>query len=163
MYEEQPTKVIPPAHYYPAVPPPTRKKRGCLGCLGRLFITSLLLLAIIIFSGAAIVGTLVYTNLSREIEDGIAKLDSAYDRETFETTRILDRDGNVLWEIFGEGKRTKVTIDQIPQHLIQATVSVEDDTFYENIGLDAPSLIAALIANFRNPDDRPISITIIKR
>jgi membrane peptidoglycan carboxypeptidase len=33
---------------------------------------------------------------------------------------------------------------------------VEDGTFYENIGLDAPSLVAALIANLRNPDQRPM-------
>ncbi|MCB8943104.1 MAG: transglycosylase domain-containing protein [Ardenticatenaceae bacterium] len=157
MYEDQPTQVTPPVQYHPVAELQTpRKKRGCLGCIGRLFLTSLLLLAIIVFSGAAIVGTLVYSNLSREIEDGIAKLDSAYERETFETTRILDRNGNLLWEIFGEGKRTKVTLDQIPTPLIQATVAVEDDTFYENIGLDAPSLIAALVANFRNPDERPI-------
>ena len=163
MNQEQSTTVTPPVQFHPATEQPpreergsTRKKRGCLGCIGRLFLTTLLLLAISIFSGAAIVGTLVYSNLSREIEDGIAKLDSAYDRETFETTRILDRNGNLLWEIFGEGKRTKVTIDQIPEHLIQATVAVEDDTFYENIGLDAPSLVAALIANLRNPNERPI-------
>ncbi len=156
MYQEQTTKVTLPVQYHPAVTQPPRKKRGCLGCIGRLFFTTLLLVAIIVFAGTAIISALVYSNLSREIEDGIAKLDSAYERETFETTRILDRNGNLLWEIFGEGKRTKVTIDQIPSHLIQATVAVEDDTFYENIGLDAPSLVAALIANFRNPDERPI-------
>ena len=156
MYQEQTTKVTPPVQYHPAVTQPPRKKRGCLGCIGRLFFTTLLLVAIIVFASTAVVSILVYSNLSREIEDGIAKLDSAYERETFETTRILDRNGNLLWEIFGEGKRTKVTIDQIPSHLIQATVAVEDDTFYENIGLDAPSLVAALIANFRNPDERPI-------
>ena len=46
-------------------------------------------------------------------------------------------------------------LDQIPPHFVQATIAVEDDTFYENIGLDAPSLAAAVIANVRNPDARP--------
>jgi penicillin-binding protein 1C len=97
----------------------------------------------------------IYTGLSAEIEDGIAALDSVGSRETFETTRIKDRNGQLLWEIFGEGKRTQVPLENIPQDLINATIATEDDTFYENIGLDAPSLVAALIANLRNPADRP--------
>ncbi|MCP4426715.1 MAG: hypothetical protein GY803_19660, partial [Chloroflexi bacterium] len=78
------------------------------------------------------------------------------DRETFETTQIFDRSGELLWEFFGEGNRTKIPVSQIPQNLISATVAVEDDTFYENPGADIPSLIAALIANLRNPDGRPV-------
>lgn len=149
MYNEQETQ---PVHYVVEKP----HRRGCFGCLGRAFIGSLLLLAVFIFTGIVIAGTLVYKDFSQEIEDGITKLDAARDRETFETTTITDRDGELLWEIFGEGKRTAVTLSQVPQHLLQATVSVEDDSFYENVGLDAPSLIAAIIANFRNTDDRPV-------
>ena len=44
----------------------------------------------------------------------------------------------------------------MPEHLLHATISVEDDTFYVNNGLDAPSLMAALVANLRNPDTRPV-------
>ncbi|MEJ2752992.1 MAG: PBP1A family penicillin-binding protein, partial [Chloroflexota bacterium] len=44
----------------------------------------------------------------------------------------------------------------IPEPLVQATIAVEDDTFYTNNGLDAPSLMAALVANLRNPDTRPV-------
>ncbi len=107
-------------------------------------------------AGTAAAGGLVYANWSREVDAGIARLETARDRETFETTQILDRNGNLLWEIFGEGKRTPIAIDQMPPQLLQATIAVEDDTFYENIGLDAPSLMAALVANVRNPDGRPV-------
>lgn len=124
--------------------------------MGKLFLGSLLLLALLVFSGALIAGTLVYSSLSGEIEEGIAKLDSARDRETFETTQIFDRHGELLWQIFGEGKRTAVPLTDIPQSVIDATISVEDDTFYENIGADVPSLLAALFANIRNPDGRPV-------
>ncbi|GAB4269679.1 MAG: PBP1A family penicillin-binding protein [Candidatus Promineifilaceae bacterium] len=136
--------------------PIPKKRRGCFGCLGRAFIVGVLLLALIVFTGVIITGTLVYTSFAEEIEDGIAKLENVENRETFETTVITDRNGRVLWEIFGEGKRTKVPLSDIPQHLIEATIAVEDDTFYENIGLDAPSLLAAIVANFRNPEGRPV-------
>lgn len=130
--------------------------RGCRGCLSRVFLGSLLLLALVIFTFVVAAGTLVYVRLSGEIEEGIAALDAARERETFETTRILDRDGELLWEIFGEGKRTKVSLDNIPAHMRQATIAVEDDGFYENNGLDAPSLLAALVYNLRNPEERPV-------
>ena len=136
--------------------PPARKRRGCFGCLGRALLVGILLLAMLIFGGVVVAGTLVYANLSQEIEDGIAKLDAARDRETFETTQIFDRNGELLWEFFGEGKRTAVPISQIPSPLLHATVAVEDDSFYENPGADVPSLVAALVANLRNPDGRPV-------
>ena len=112
-----------------------------------------------VFVGAAALAgasALVYADWSREIEAEILMLGNARQRETFETSQILDRDGNLLWEIFGEGKRTRVSLSEIPEPLIQATISVEDDTFYTNNGLDAPSLVAALVSNLRNPDTRPV-------
>jgi membrane peptidoglycan carboxypeptidase len=151
MYSDQPTR---PVAYRYHRPDDQKGRRGC-GCLSRLLFGGIILLALIIFTGTIIAGTLVYVNLSAEIEEGITALDDARNRETFETTRINDREGRLLWEVFGEGKRTQVNLDQVPQDLINATIATEDDTFYENTGLDAPSLIAALIANLRNPDERP--------
>jgi len=135
-------------------PGKTGRRRGC-SCMGRLFLGSLLLFALVIFTGIVIASTLIYSDLSGEIEQGIVALDAARNRETFETTRIFDRSGQLLWEIFGEGKRTRVSLAQIPDDVINGTIATEDDTFYENVGLDAPSLVAALISNLRNPDERP--------
>lgn len=172
MREEQPTQPL----YYPARPGARdrrrskqrrskqrraqrreqRPRRGCGGCLSNVFLGGILLLALGVFVVVGLTGALVYVQMTGQIDEGIAALDEAHNRETFETTRIMDRDGELLWEIFGEGKRTTVALEQIPLHLQQATIAVEDDTFYENIGLDAPSLLAALIYNLRNPDVRPV-------
>ena len=146
----------PPVQFVPATPPPKRQRRGGCGCLGGALLGALALLLIVMVGGAAAAGGLVYANWSREIEAGVARLEAVDERETFETSQILDRNGEVLWEIFGEGKRTRVPLTGIPAHFIQATIAVEDDTFYENIGLDAPSLAAAVIANVRNPEARPV-------
>ncbi|MEM7117503.1 MAG: transglycosylase domain-containing protein [Chloroflexota bacterium] len=141
-------------HQNPSAPPAQR--RGCNSCLGRAFLGVLVLLTVVVFGGVLIVGATIYVNWSQELEVGIERLNQARTRETFETTLIMDRHGEVLWEIFGEGNRTRIPLARIPPSVIQATIAVEDDTFYENIGLDAPSLIAALIANLRNPDGRPV-------
>jgi penicillin-binding protein 1C len=56
--------------------------------------------------------------------------------QQFETTRLYDRTGQVvLYEIIPpEGHRTAVSLDQIPEYLQQATVAMEDRTFYTNPG-----------------------------
>ncbi|MEZ4517079.1 MAG: PBP1A family penicillin-binding protein [Chloroflexota bacterium] len=143
-----------PVQYVPATPPQP-EKRGC-GCAGSVLLLLIFLVLFVAIAAAAGAGGLVYANWSREVDAGVTQLESARTRETFETTQILSRNGDVLWEIFGEGKRTTIPLSQVPPYLIEATVAVEDDTFYENIGLDAPSLVAALVANVRNPDGRPV-------
>jgi hypothetical protein len=45
-------------------------------------------------AGAVAASTYVYATFSAEIEEGIVTLEQARDRETFETTRILDRNGD---------------------------------------------------------------------
>ena len=146
-----------PVEYRPAVVP---ERRGC-GCFGGLLLTGFLLLTLLVFGAVSVVGAFVYADWSRQIEQEIVALDTVRDRETFETTEILDRNGSQLWEIFGEGKRTKISLAEMPEYLTKATIAVEDDTFYENIGLDAPSLVAALVANLRNPGDRPVGASTI--
>ncbi|MCO5198947.1 MAG: transglycosylase domain-containing protein [Anaerolineae bacterium] len=133
-----------------------KKRRGCFGCAGTVILLGLFMVIVVGLIGAAAAVTVVSSNLSAELEDGISRLANARDRETFATTEIYDRNGNVLWEIFGEGKRTQVSLSSIPLHMQQATIALEDDTFYENRGFDEPSLVAAVIANLRNPDGRPV-------
>ncbi|MEZ4859988.1 MAG: transglycosylase domain-containing protein [Caldilineaceae bacterium] len=54
----------------------------------------------------------------------------------FQTTRIYDRNGVLLAELMNEGLRRWVAIDQVSPHLINATISTEDATFYANSGID---------------------------
>jgi len=135
---------------------PQKQKRGCCGCFSMALIGGVVMLTLLVFGGILVAGTLIYTNFSQEIEVGVDKLDTARERETFETTRIFDRNGDLLWEFFGEGNRTQISLTQIPQDLINATISVEDDSFYQNTGLDLPAVAAALLANYRNPEARPV-------
>jgi 1A family penicillin-binding protein len=148
-----------PVEYRPAALP--QQRRGCGGCAGGALLGGFFLLALLIVGVVTAVSSVLYTNWSREIETEIVALDNVRERETFETSKIFDREGRLLWEIFGEGKRTAISLADMPEHLKQATVAVEDDSFYENNGLDAPSLVAALVANLRNRDGRPVGASTI--
>lgn len=56
--------------------------------------------------------------------------------EYMEPSRILDKDGNFYQELQGKEKREIVTIDQIPDMVQKAFISIEDERFEEHNGVD---------------------------
>ncbi len=51
-------------------------------------------------------------------------------------SRIYDRNGELLYDLYHDQKREPVTDDMIPDYLKKATVAVEDKTFYSHSGFD---------------------------
>ncbi len=64
----------------------------------------------------------------------------------FETARILDRNGNLLYELIdpNAGRRTYVTLDKISPNLVAATLATEDKDFYSHPGYDIFAIIRAI-------------------
>lgn len=58
------------------------------------------------------------------------------DRTPSQSTKIYDRNGKLLYNIYGDQNRTLVTLDKIPKDLQHATISIEDKNFYTNQGFD---------------------------
>lgn len=65
----------------------------------------------------------------------------------FQTTYLYDRNGIQLAELFEEGRRTWVGLNRVSEELISATIATEDDSFYNNIGIDPLRLAAAAWQN----------------
>jgi len=59
------------------------------------------------------------------------------------STKILDRNGNLLYEIYDDQNRTPIKLDDLPDYLKQATISIEDKNFYTHHGFDTGGLIRA--------------------
>src|SRR3989344_5507830 len=53
-----------------------------------------------------------------------------------QTTKIVDRHGKPLYEIFTGENRTLVKLKDIPKHLRLATLSIEDKDFYKHQGIN---------------------------
>jgi penicillin-binding protein 1C len=73
-------------------------------------------------------------------------------QETFETTKIYDRTGKVLlMEVIDprRGDRTLLPLEQIPEALSNATIALEDKTFYSNIGIDPLGIARAFLQNLQ--------------
>lgn len=65
-----------------------------------------------------------------------------------QSTAIYDRTGEVLlWEIHGEEKRTVVPFDTISRHIKNATITIEDDTFYTHRGVRPLAIGRAVFMN----------------
>src|SRR3982751_3713558 len=52
------------------------------------------------------------------------------------STKIYDRNGELLYDIFQEQNRTPVKLENVPETVKQATISIEDKDFYRHGGFD---------------------------
>ncbi len=68
-------------------------------------------------------------------------------REIAQTTKIYDRNGVLLYQIYANENRTLVPLSSVPQNLINATIAIEDKDFYKNPGFDINGIIRAAIAD----------------
>jgi 1A family penicillin-binding protein len=106
----------------------------------RLLVT---LLAIVVFLGAlgfaSVMG--LYAYYARDLPDP----GTLANRQEFQTARILDRNGKLLHEINDPegGRRTLVTLQDIPKVAQQATIAAEDASFYDNPGFDIRAVVRA--------------------
>ena len=69
-----------------------------------------------------------------------------------ETTRILDRNGNELYEVLdpNAGRRTYVSLENISPYATAATIATEDKEFYNHPGYDLTAMFRALWQNYTN-------------
>lgn len=69
----------------------------------------------------------------------------------FQTTRIYDRNGTLLFELYDhqqdKGRRTYVNYSDISQFLVNATIAAEDRTFWTNNGVDFNGILRAAFSN----------------
>ncbi len=64
-----------------------------------------------------------------------------------QTTKIYDRHGKLLYQIYANENRTLVPLSTLPQDLIDATIAIEDKDFYKNPGFDINAITRAAIAD----------------
>jgi len=97
-----------------------------------------LIIIIIIF---IITGVGAFAWFSRDLPDP----DKIMERNIAQSTKIYASDGStLLYEIHGPEKRTVVQLEDIPDHMKQATIAIEDQDFYKHGGFDLPGIAKAV-------------------
>ena len=72
------------------------------------------------------------------------------ERRLIQSSKIYDRTGQILlYEIYGEEKRTWVPLKNMPEYLKQAVISVEDANFYHHFGIDLKGVARAVLEDLR--------------
>jgi penicillin-binding protein 1C len=130
--------------------PPRRKidwRRG-YGLLLRMFILGLFALVVLMIAGGTFALYKYY-----QVAATVPNVSDLRQRASqFETTRILDRNGGVLYEILdpNAGRRTYVPLDRISPFLIATTIATEDKNFYSHPGYDPLAIGRAFLQNFQS-------------
>lgn len=125
-----------------------RDPRAMLGCLGNALQWGLIAaLAVIAVVVVGLVGGYAY--LSRDLPS-VGELRVSQ----FETARIYDSKGNVLYELNDPraGRRTYVPLAKISPVLIAATIATEDKDFFNNPGFDPFGIARAIWQNVQAGD-----------
>jgi penicillin-binding protein 1C len=122
-----------------------RERIGGMGCLPRLLIFGGFALIFLLVAGLAFA---LYQYAA--IAATLPPVDDLRARASqFETTRILDADNNLLYEILDPtaGRRTYVRLQDISPYMIAATLATEDEDFYSHPGFNITAIFRAFTQN----------------
>lgn len=132
---------VPPHVLRAAGTPRTSRSRVGLFVLLALLIG----LALIPVAGAGASGA-YYAQTAAQLRP---RLDKLRQYKAFQTSRMYDRYGNLLYEFVSNGRRDPVKLDQISPLLIDATISIEDKNFWTNPGIDPEGIAKTLYRSFQ--------------
>lgn len=118
--------------------------------LGRIFIYGIFATVALVIVGVISAASL-YFYLARDLPP-IGDLRARASQ--FETARIYDSKGNVLYELNDPqtGRRSYVPLEKISPELVAATIATEDKDFYNNPGFDPIGIARAIWQNVQAGD-----------
>ncbi len=142
----------------PKKPVDKKKRRGCFWKI----LLALIFLFVLALLVAGSIGIYQYFRISSSLPNVAELRENA---AKFETTRILDRNGNLLYEILdpNAGRRTYVPLEEISPYMIAATIATEDKDFYTNPGFDLFGMMRALYQNYTAGEIRSGASTITQQ
>ncbi|MCK5061330.1 PBP1A family penicillin-binding protein [Candidatus Parcubacteria bacterium] len=93
-------------------------------------------------------GSLATLSFFAYISRGVTDISKLTERIVPQSTRIYDRTGEtVLFELYGEEKRTQVPLIEIPDFVKWSTIAIEDKKFYEHGGISLWGIFRSIVWN----------------
>jgi len=77
-------------------------------------------------------------------------------------TKVYDKDGNLV-KIFASEHRRSVPLSEMSDTLINAFIAMEDENFYDHMGVDFTSILRAFLTNFSTGSIRQGASTITQQ
>jgi|GEM_PF-456589 len=97
----------------------------------------------------ALIGIGIYL---KNLQDSLPSPDELVERSSDQSTQILDREGELLYTVYGDQNREFVSLEEIPEHTKWAVIAAEDIEFYQHKGIDYFGIARAFLQNLRAGD-----------
>jgi penicillin-binding protein 1A len=97
-----------------------------------------------LLGAALVVGALVVLGAYAYFSRDLPPVSTLRDYEPPQTTRVYDRHGKVVGEIFTE-RRTVIPMSDVPRVVVLSVLAAEDADFYEHEGLDYTGILRAVM------------------
>lgn len=127
---------------------PRERERSFL--LATFFSTIKVMLLLLVLGGVAVFGLVM--GVAKAYIDTTPELDISQLTRSARTSFIYDRNNNLITTFAGMEYRDWADIEEIPDMLKNAVISVEDVRFYKHGGVDYKRLFSAVINTLRNAD-----------
>lgn len=80
----------------------------------------------------------------------LPEIDAIDKVQNWQTTKIYAADGTLLTDLYYEQDRIVVPLSEIPKHLQQAVIAIEDERFYKHHGYDLEAIGRAFVSNLES-------------
>lgn len=81
----------------------------------------------------------------------IPDIESLGEVKVAQSTKIYDRTGKiVLWDIHEDIQRTVIPIENISRHVKNATIAIEDSSFYQHKGVDFLGIMRSVLVDLKS-------------
>lgn len=105
----------------------------------KAFLAFSLAVSMILFGGTYWLNNLIFENLPQATDLTV--------KEQHVSTKILDRNGEVLFRIYEDENRTLLPLSEIPHAAVAATIAIEDKDFFVHHGFSISGIVRAGISN----------------
>ncbi len=96
-----------------------------------------------IIIGIVCLGIITFAGGIAVLSIGLPDVSKLENLAAAQSTQIFDRNGGLLYTIHGEENREYVPLDQIATYVEEATVAIEDDSFWNHGGFDLLAIAKA--------------------
>lgn len=96
------------------------------------------------FGCVVLIGIGIYL---KNLQNSLPSPDQLVERSSDQSTQILDREGELLYTVYGDKNREFVSIEDIPKHTRWAVLAAEDIEFYQHKGVDYLGILKAATQN----------------
>src|SRR3989344_9362334 len=91
-----------------------------------------------------VIGLLLFFGILVYFATQVPSPEELSSRFVAQSTKIYDRDGELLYDIYENQNRTPVKLSEIPDNVKKATISIEDKDFYKHSGFSVTGIIRSV-------------------